>query len=947
MKIIGKLIVVSILLLSSVQQLKSQALLYDFIADDSIGTCQAVIYDAGGQMGSGGYLPLQNDTLIICPDQPNQKIELDFASFDLAVGDTMCVYDGANMSAPLLGCYTSTALDNTFIAAFTGCITLHFKSDTTIENQGWAILANCNNCQQIIPGCITVPDFDPNTTYIDVCQGDSVHFQASSQFPENNISYAQSDATSTFIWYVNNSTYTTPSFFHRFNFPGYYPVFLEVTDVNTCKRRRQIVAVRVSGKPNYVGSMPNPSNICQNDTVELYGAFQTQYYSYNFSSGGSPLALPDNIGTPFQSTTAINIFAPGQMMTSASDLQSICVNMEHSFIGDLQIELICPSGQSIVLSHQVQNGAGNYLGGANDGDGVNPVPGIGWDYCWAMGAPNGTWDNYLLSSSIFSDTLPAGTYAPDDAFAGLIGCPLNGDWTFQVTDLWSADNGFIFSWDLNFDPTLFPSAPGFQNTIQSTYWTYGSNTISTQDTTKFYITSSLDTDTFKFHTIDDFGCEYDTNIVVGIDPASMAEFSVVEKCLNAQPLNFLDVSVTPAGAGAISTWNWTFGDGSTGNVQNPTHTFAVDGDYQVNLKVTNTNGCSDDTTMIVQVFPEPVADFINDPECINGGAVRFKDKSTVNSGNVVKWIWNFGDGTPQDSSSGAPSHDYNIDNVFQVTLQVVTDKGCKDAITKPAQVFEKPTAGFLVDIDSACTPLCLQTINISYSLTSNITQSIWSLGNGATSFDPNPAVCFDKTGTYTIELVAKNSFGCYDTVKRKVYSEPIPVADFDYQPYETNLLNPEIKFLDQTEGGGGNWEWYIDYLLFDTVQHPFFTFTDTAKHRITLITQNKYGCVDSTFRYVKVDPFFNVYVPNAFSPNSDGKNDFFQVIGNGVKSDGYELSIFNRWGINVHTMSNISDKWDGKISGDAAEIGVYQYVFTFRDIFNKKHKKVGEVLLLR
>ena len=66
----------------------------------------------------------------------------------------------------------------------------------------------------------------------------------------------------------------------------------------------------------------------------------------------------------------------------------VCINFEHSFMGDLVISLTCPTGQSVVL-HQ-QGGGGTNLGDPDQAGGAQ-FPGIGWDYCWSPAATNGTW----------------------------------------------------------------------------------------------------------------------------------------------------------------------------------------------------------------------------------------------------------------------------------------------------------------------------------------------------------------------------------------------------------------------------------------------------------------------------------------------------------------------------------------------------------------------------
>jgi subtilisin-like proprotein convertase family protein len=181
-----------------------------------------------------------------------------------------------------------------------------------------------------------------------------------------------------------------------------------------------------------------------------------------------PLALPDGdgAGPPYTSDLYFMGFGPTQTMTAASNIVSVCVNMEHSWIRDLQIELHAPDGKIIVLSRQLGNtGSEVYLGQANDDDDANnPVPGVGADYCWTPAATNlpildyananGTMLTVTDAFGFTHNELPPGNYMASDPWSNLYGTPLNGFWKIFVQDKWAIDNGFIFSWSIAFDPTL-------------------------------------------------------------------------------------------------------------------------------------------------------------------------------------------------------------------------------------------------------------------------------------------------------------------------------------------------------------------------------------------------------------------------------------------------------------------------------------------------------------
>lgn len=201
-----------------------------------------------------------------------------------------------------------------------------------------------------------------------------------------------------------------------------------------------------------------------------------------------PLALPDGIGTntnqcttsaqcgpnvpdcvhnechdAYTSTLNFIGFPPGAVLTDPGKLLKICVNMEHSWLRDLEMDLVTPDGRVFGLHKFVDRTGGEiFLGLANDGDtAANPVAGTGYQYCWKATAPTIMLNSPTVPMGPTNDqVLPAGDYASADPWAMLAGSPLNGPWTLRVTDLWSADNGFMFSWSIAFEPGLVEDCGG-------------------------------------------------------------------------------------------------------------------------------------------------------------------------------------------------------------------------------------------------------------------------------------------------------------------------------------------------------------------------------------------------------------------------------------------------------------------------------------------------------
>jgi hypothetical protein len=218
---------------------------------------------------------------------------------------------------------------------------------------------------------------------------------------------------------------------------------------------------------------------------------------------GAPLALPDGVGKAICATDAhcppgqhcfaipgntngnpmecresytssLNFtgFGSTQTLVAVSNVKSVCVTIEHSWMRDLQVDLIAPSGQVLALNRFVKQAGGRvFLGQANDCDNAaSPLPGTGEEYCWKPISTYRNWISHVDGGGTMNSVggcdssshpeLPPSDYAASGGWSGLIGAKLNGDWTIRVTDLWPKDNGYIFSWSIAFDPTIVKDCSG-------------------------------------------------------------------------------------------------------------------------------------------------------------------------------------------------------------------------------------------------------------------------------------------------------------------------------------------------------------------------------------------------------------------------------------------------------------------------------------------------------
>lgn len=185
-------------------------------------------------------------------------------------------------------------------------------------------------------------------------------------------------------------------------------------------------------------------------------------------SGATPNCVHNECHGSYTSTLNFVGFPAGSKLTDPSKLLKVCVNIEHSWLRDLQMELITPDGNVFILDKWYDRTTVEevYLGNANDSDSdANPVPGTGMDYCWT---PTGTTEMVDHTTGVSGpkmsvgghEILTPGDFKTSAAWGSLANTTLNGAWTMRVTDLWTIDNGFMFKWSISFDPSLVSDCSG-------------------------------------------------------------------------------------------------------------------------------------------------------------------------------------------------------------------------------------------------------------------------------------------------------------------------------------------------------------------------------------------------------------------------------------------------------------------------------------------------------
>ncbi|MFZ1333086.1 MAG: PKD domain-containing protein [Flavobacteriales bacterium] len=501
------------------------------ITDGSITSCSGAIVDSGGE-GGPGYSNNEYFVTTICPDAVDVGISLSFVIGNLSTAgvptDELVIYDGNNTGAPVLGTYTGTTLSGAVAFASyanpTGCLTLEFTSNS-IGTGSFAATITC-----FIP-CLppTAVASISEAAPARICPGETISFDGSASTSAGGFNIVS------YTWdFADGTTATGTTVDHAFAETGDYLVQLTIEDDNGCSNLNLVdLQVLVGTEPTFQGSTAGPT-VCEGGTVQLNGVVNTVTWTGipEVDLGGG-VPLPDNVGETFSSSIENTYLQPGGTLTDINDIQSICVDMEHSFMGDLVINITCPSGQSVIL-HQ-QGGGGTFLGEPIDDDQQANAQGTCWNYCWNASSPNGTWvdasANGITTPSMGGNALTPGIYEPIGNMNSLLGCPLNGTWTLNITDLWGSDNGFLCNWEMNFDPSLYPDlvqfTPTIGNTTDSIAWTGPGVVVDPSNPLQATATpTEPGNQDYTLTVTDNFGCTYDTTITVTVTNAPVVGATV-------------------------------------------------------------------------------------------------------------------------------------------------------------------------------------------------------------------------------------------------------------------------------------------------------------------------------------------------------------------------------------------------------------------------------------
>lgn len=585
---------------------------------------------------------------------------------------------------------------------------------------------------------------------------------------------------------------TTGDVSHTYTVPGIYYPMLIIVNSRGCTDTSYAIPIRVGAPPSANFSI-SPATACVHTPIQFTdlstasgsSPIDTWHYytdngfimshcftdrspSYSFESGTGPQDITLVVGSrgcydTITKPNAVTILGPLMEFTAKMDCDSPDV---FQFIGNIKdaTSWTWDFGDGNVIS----NSTADSISHTYTTPGQYTVELIGVNS--TSGCPADT-----FTVDVWYDTINA-DFVTDSLACAAVGHQFNATPSSSVFQ--PGNNGYTWIWGDNTPPTITSNPISEHSFAAAGYYTVmlvvKDHNSCTDTITKRIRASKVETDFFPDAL---FGCIPWT-------------------------VHFADSSVSDT---TITSWNWSFGDASTGTGDTVSHTFTnpIPNVFNVFLTVTNAIGCTD--TLTKKLTPsKPQAAFFptSNTNICAGDSVKFLAWFNNSSND-----WNFGDG--QTGTGTTPGHTYTTPGTYTVSLTVTDSIGCQKTVSSTGLVKVQgvPDAGFFTSVDTIterCYPL---TVNFTDTSIANVFGSrVWDLGNGSPVV-PNTTVgtIYQLPGNYPVSLIVRTTFGCTDTI-RKVINVQGPVADFTVAP-ATICKGQSVEFQVKDTSGVALYHW--------------------------------------------------------------------------------------------------------------------------------------------
>jgi gliding motility-associated-like protein len=462
-------------------------------------------------------------------------------------------------------------------------------------------------------------------------------------------------------------------------------------------------------------------------------------------------------------------------------------------------------------------------------------------------------------------------------------------------------------------------------------YSYTWSTVPTQFTPT---ATNMSAGSYNVLVLDANGCA--TNAIVNISqpaPVATTASADVTICPNQPTL----ISASGAGGNGNYSYNW---QPSLGNASSHIVSPAITTTYSVTA--VDNFGCAGNmetvTVTVLNLAPQNLV--VSAPATICQGSSAAVEAMVAGVPGNITYTW-----SPNLGSTGGP---YMVSPAVSTTYTVTITDNCGNQVsaTIPVTVNPLPDVYVLPQSGTGCD-------NVAFSFSDTLPANqdaihYWSFGDGHTSFAASPTHAYTQSGTYIVTLSVTSAQGCtheaHASFSITVYTSPS--AAFSTDGSEVSILDPTVKFYDQSTNAIA-WEWDFGDGNISIVQNPVHTYAAKGTYNVRLVTFSQGGCSDTTYQTVDVNPETTLFLPNAFTPNGDGRNDIF--LAEGMEITQFAMSIFDRWGNMIFASDDMQRGWNGKANNgnDVAQQDVYVYKVRYKDYRGRERQLMGHVSLVK
>lgn len=438
--------------------------------------------------------------------------------------------------------------------------------------------------------------------------------------------------------------------------------------------------------------------------------------------------------------------------------------------------------------------------------------------------------------------------------------------------------------------------------------------------------------------IEDNGCIIDSTFnITSPPPIDLTQSNDTTICIGSTATLFANVT---GGTGALNYyWDQILGTSTT--------SVSPLNDTALTIYALDENSCSSDTNTInVSLFDGLSLASINFDSICEGESITLNANGQGGNGQYT-YTWTNDDGSGWSQIGNPISVSPTSSSIYTIEL---SDNCGTPTETTDANVLVNLNPVITISADTlvGCYPLIVQFENITNG--ASAATCSWTVSDGQTSTECSPSMTFNTVGCYDATLTTVSNSGCSSTSTSSdlICIEEYPTASFSYTPENPNIYNTDINFINESLDNSTN-EWFLDGVSFSILSDPNYVLNEIANtHEVCLEVNTNIGCSDTVCHDIVVKDVFSVYVPNAFTPDSDGKNDHFYPVISESLLDKYEFWVFDRWGEIIYYSFNTSDKWDGTYMGKNAQQDSYVWSMRYKLLGSPVyHTKQGHVSLLR